>query len=101
MNIEYILIPWAAWVAGGSLAEDTIAAGKFKVRLNASGKTLEQAVDEAVERLPENLKNIIRLYYLERQSRIYCLETLGLNRDAFRLQISLAEQLIASAVFAD
>jgi len=101
MNVEYILIPWAAWVAGGSRAEDTIAAGKFKIHLNAAGKTLEQAVDEAVERLPENLKNIIRLYYLEQQSRTYCLETLGLNRDAFRLQISFAEQLIASAVFAD
>ena len=101
MNIEYILLRWAAWVIGGSRAEDTIANGKFKVRLKASGKTLEQAVDEAVERLPEDLKNIVSLYYLERQSLTCCLETLSLNRDAFLLRIGFAEQLIAAAVLAD
>ena len=101
MNIEHILIRWAAWVVGGSRAEDTIAPGKLKARLNASGTTLEQAVDEAVQRLPTNLKKIINLYYLERQSAASCLETLGLDRDAFLLKIGFAKQLIASAVLAD
>lgn len=101
MSIEYALICWARWVVGDWFPQDSAAIVQRNIRLKASEIPCEQAVDEAVVRLPEDLYQIIKLFYLERQRPVYCQEALGLDQENFRLRLKLAKQLIAFAVFTD
>ena len=88
-------------MTGDDIAGDPLMGVQIETRLKASDSSVERAVNEAIDRLPENLKQVIRLYYLEQRLDTDCLEVLSLDRNAFHLHLTFAEQLLASAVCSD
>ncbi len=101
MDIQYALIVWASWVKSGrAKVEIVIADHLFPRGLRHSDKSLAEAVDESVLRLPGNLRQTITAHYLDGLSTRYA-EDLGPDRVSFQRRLGFAEHLIASTIFED
>ena len=101
MDIQYALIVWASWVKSGrAKVEFVLADHLFPRGLKDSDKSLAEAVDESVLRLPGNLRQTIKAHYLDGQSGCYA-EALGPERVSFQRRLGFAEHLIASTIFED
>lgn len=99
MDIQYALILWASWVKNGrEKVEFALEDSLFPRQLKDSGKSLAEAVDETVLRLPGNLRKTITAYYLDGQSTQYS-EALGAEHATFQRRLGFAEHLIASTIF--
>jgi hypothetical protein len=101
MDIQYALILWASWVKNGrARVEFVLADHLFPRGLKHSEKSLAEAVDETVLRLPGNLRQTIKAHYLDGQTTLYA-EALGPDRTTFQRRLGFAEHLIASTIFED
>ena len=99
MDIQYALILWASWVKNGrEKVEFVLEDSLFPRALKHSGKSLAEAVDETVLRLPGNLRQTITAHYLDGQPGGYA-EALGAERVTFQRRLGFAEHLIASTIF--
>lgn len=57
-----------------------------------------QAIDMAVSRLPDRLRKVIRLYYLDRRSVRDVAECLGVSKHAAGQQLDAAHYYLAGAI---